>query len=62
MSDQETISWFDEHYCELYILFSHNFVDFNDKSDYIKRSAMLSYIDNFSVFKKREIVVRTNVH
>ena len=46
MPDEEIISWFEEHFPELYILYSHNFVDFNEQNDYLKRSAMLSYIDS----------------
>ena len=45
MSSGEIKSWFKENRVSLFILFSHNFVDFNSKSDYIKYSAMLSLID-----------------
>ena len=46
MSNEEIHSWFEEHESDLFILYSHNFVDYNSQHEYIKHSAMLSYIDN----------------
>ena len=48
MSTEEIKSWFKERDGQLFLLYSNNFVDYNAKDDYIKRAAMLSFIDSFT--------------
>ena len=62
MSPEEIVSWFRIHRSTFWLLFSHNFVDYNAKSDYVKFSAMVANIDNLDYDQQIEVTVPTTVH